>query len=81
MGCGHEMAPQVETPAAPNAPAAKAGDKASVGLCILAVLIPIFGVIYWAIKRKECPKRANACGIAGLASWIFNFIVIMAQML
>lgn len=43
-----------------------AEDKVSVGLVILSIFIPLFGIIYWAVKAKETPKRAKACGIAAL---------------
>lgn len=46
-----------------------AEDKVSVGLVILSVFIPLFGIIYWPVKAKECPKRAKACGIAALITW------------
>ena len=49
-------------------------DKISVGLCILAVFIPLFGLIYWAIKRQETPKRANAVGLCALIAWGINLI-------
>lgn len=55
-------------------------DEISVGLCILAVLIPLFGFIYWAVKHPEAPRRARACGISALISWgivfLFNLIVL-----
>ena len=44
-------------------------DEISVGLCVVSALIPLFGVIYWAVKAKETPRRAKACGITGLISW------------
>ena len=44
-------------------------DEVSVGLCILAFFIPLFGIIYWPIKHKETPKKAKACGITGIVSW------------
>lgn len=64
-------------------PKAAAEDKISVGLCILAVLVPLFGIIYWAVKRSETPKRARACGIAGLCGYALNFILsfIMAALI
>ena len=49
-------------------------DKVSVGLCILAFFIPLFGLIYWAIKREETPKRANAIGLCALISWGINLV-------
>ena len=49
-------------------------DKISVGLCILAVFIPLFGLIYWAIKRQETPKKANAIGLTALISWIVSIV-------
>lgn len=46
-----------------------AEDKVSVGLVILSIFIPLFGIIYWPVKAKETPKRAKACGIAALITW------------
>lgn len=48
---------------------AAAEDKVNAGFVVLSVFIPLFGVIYWGVKSKECPKTAKACGIAGLISW------------
>ena len=48
-------------------------DKISVGLCILAVLIPLFGFIYWAIEHER-PRRVRACLIASLISVGIGFI-------
>ena len=50
-------------------------DNVSVGLCILAFLIPMFGVIYWPVKHKETPKRARACGITAIISWVLGIIM------
>ena len=50
-------------------------DKVSVGLCVLAYFIPLFGLIYWAITRTETPKKAKAVGITALVSWIVNIVV------
>ena len=50
-------------------------DKVSVWFCVLAFLIPIFGLIYWAIKREETPKKANAVGITALISWVASIIM------
>jgi len=57
-------------------------DKISVGLVILAVLFPIFGFIYWPVKHSDAPRRARACGIAAIISFVvsivLNIIVIIA---
>lgn len=50
-------------------------DTKSAGLIILSVLIPLFGIIYWAVKAKETPKRAKACGVAGLISWGVSLVL------
>lgn len=67
--------------AAPKKPIA--GDEVSVGLVILSVLIPLFGIIYWATMREKAPKRGKACGIAGLISWVvgilFTIISVVAS--
>ncbi len=52
-------------------------DSVSVGLVILSVLIPLFGVIYWAVKAKSRPKCAKTCGIAGIISWVVSFLILM----
>lgn len=56
-------------------PATRENDEISVGLVILSVLIPLFGVIYWPVKAKETPKKAKACGIAGLISWGVSILI------
>ena len=49
---------------------AEVDDTVSVGLVVLAVVIPLFGIIYWPVKAKSRPKCAKACGIAGIISWV-----------
>lgn len=63
-----------------NAQVAEVDESVSVGLVILAVLIPLFGIIYWPVKAKTRPKCAKACGIAAIISWAFFFILGMAGM-
>ena len=50
-------------------------DTVSVGLVILSVLLPVFGVIYWPIMAKSRPKNAKTCGIAALISWGISLLV------
>ena len=52
-------------------------ESVSVGLVILSVFIPLFGIIYWPVKAKERPKCAKACGIAAIISWIINLFVLI----
>ena len=64
----------------PSTPTQIANDEVSVGLCILSVLIPLFGIIYWPLKHKETPRKAKACGIAALISWgvgILLYVILM----
>ena len=56
---------------------AEVDDTVSVGLVILAVLIPLFGIIYWPVKAKTRPKCAKACGIAAIISWVVCFLFMM----
>ena len=53
-------------------------DQANVGLCILAALIPLFGFIYWPVKHKESPKKAQACGITAIIAWAIWFVIFMS---
>ncbi|MBQ7896946.1 MAG: zinc ribbon domain-containing protein [Clostridia bacterium] len=50
-------------------------DQVSIGFCVLSALIPLFGFIYWAVKHKEVPKKARACGITAIISWAISFVV------
>ncbi|MBO7521916.1 MAG: hypothetical protein J6T16_06725 [Opitutales bacterium] len=34
-------------------------DKASMGLCVLSFIIPLAGIILWAIKKNEIPNAAK----------------------
>lgn len=54
-------------------------DKVSIGLCILSFFIPLFGIIYWPVKHKETPKRAMACGIVAIVSWVLSLISSIAS--
>jgi uncharacterized membrane protein YvbJ len=74
-GCGCAVAP------VPSANLATANsveaDEVSIGLCVLAAFIPLFGIIYWPLKHKETPKKAKACGITALISWGVSFVIGM----
>ena len=65
--CG--CAVKSEMPEPTPAPKPAEPDEVNIGFCVLSALIPLFGVIYWAIKHKETPKKAKACGITALISW------------
>lgn len=67
MNCGCAVENQ---PLAQNAV-----DEVSVGLCVLSFLIPLFGIIYWPVKHKETPKKAQACGVTAIVSWIIWFVI------
>ena len=55
-----------------NAQETEVDQSVSGGLVVLAVLIPLFGIIYWPVKAK-------ACGIAALISWAVGFVFMMAM--
>lgn len=58
---------------------AEVDESVSTGLVVLAVLIPLFGIIYWPVKAKTRPKCARACGIAAIISWVVGFVILMAM--
>ena len=53
-------------------------DQVNVGLCVLSALIPLFGIIYWPVKHRATPKKAQACGITAIISWVISFILLYA---
>lgn len=52
-------------------------DKSNIGLNILSWFVPVFGVIYYLVKKKERPKEAKGTLKTGLISFGVNFIVII----
>ncbi len=50
-------------------------DSVSVGLCVLSAFIPLFGLIYWAVKHSTTPKRAKACGVTALVAWGVSMLI------
>ena len=71
-GCGCST----QTQNAPVQQDSEVDMTVSTGLVILAVLIPLFGLIYWPVKAKTRPKCAKACGIAAIISWVVYFILM-----
>lgn len=61
----------------PSNQLAEVDDTISIGLVILSLIIPLFGIIYWPVKAKSRPKCAMTCGITGIASWIVGFLFTM----
>ena len=64
-----------------NSPAHNVDDTVDIGLVILSVFIPLFGIIYWPLNAKNRPKCASTCGIAAIISWFISaifFALIMA---
>ena len=62
-----------------NNQVAEVDESVSAGLVVLAVLIPLFGIIYWPVKAKTRPKCAKACGIAAIISWAVYFIFTLSM--
>ncbi len=52
-------------------------ESISVGLVVLAILFPIFGLIYWPVNAKTRPKCAMACGIAAIISWAICLLFLI----
>ena len=73
-GCGCSVQPINATQAT------EVDESVSVGLVILAILIPLFGIIYWPVKAKTRPKCAQACGIAAIISWVVSFVFMSMTM-
>ena len=55
-------------------------ESVSAGLVVLAILIPLFGFIYWPVKAKTRPKCAMICGIAAIVSWFVSFVFLSSMM-
>ena len=76
--CGTSLPKSTEsTPSANNNPApVNVDNNINVLFVILSVLVPLFGIIYWAVAAKTAPRCAKACGIAGIISWAASFLLV-----
>lgn len=61
-----------------NAKNTEIDDSVSVGLVILAVFVPLFGIIYWPVNASKRPNCAKACGIAAIISWVVSSLILLA---
>ena len=50
-------------------------ESVNVVFVILAVLFPIFGIVYWPVKAKTRPTCAKACGIASIITFAVSFVI------
>ena len=57
-----------------RAPSAETNDSISIGLVVLSIFIPLFGIIYWPVMAKSRPRCAKTCGIAAIISWAVYFV-------
>ena len=52
--------------------------EVNIGFCVLAALIPLFGLIYWPVKHKENPKGAQTVGITAIVAWVVYMLLMVA---
>lgn len=50
--------------------------KASVGIIIASILIPLVGIIMYFVKRGSEPKNAKTYLTIGLVMWVINIILL-----
>ncbi len=65
------MAP-VQSPSTPEKP-----DKSNVGLNILSFFVPIFGIIWYFVKKSERPKEAKGTLKTAIVSIVINLVIAM----
>lgn len=71
--CPKCCASQISLDAYFNAPSPRYHDHVSIGLCLLSVLIPVFGITYWVIKYNESPNKATACGMTAILTTLIGY--------
>ncbi len=54
-------------------------DAPSVGFGILGFLIPIVGLILYAVWRKDYPKKSRSAGIGAVVSFVLWVIFVVAM--
>ena len=50
-------------------------DGPDIGLNILAFLIPIIGIIYYAVNREKYPLKADSCGKWALGGFLLGLVL------
>ncbi len=55
--------------------AANNADKSSIGLYFISALVPLFGIVYWAIRCKEAPQEAQNCGLISIVAGAFAIFI------
>lgn len=50
-------------------------EKVNIWLCILSALIPLAGLIFYAVWKKDKPRQSKISGICALIAFIVEFIV------
>lgn len=52
-------------------------DKSNIGLNILSFFVPIFGIIWYFVKREKKPKEAKGTLKTAIAGVVVNFAIIL----
>ena len=50
-------------------------DRAGCALPFLSFLVPLIGLVLWAVWHRDYPRKASACGKAALFSWTLSVII------
>lgn len=69
-GCGASVNPTSQPTVLPS-------QSVNAGFCVLSVLFPVVGLIFFIIWQREKPKQSKACGICALVAFIVEFVAGM----
>ena len=69
-GCGASFNPTSQPTVLPS-------QSVNAGFCVLSVLFPVVGLIFFIIWQREKPKQSKACGICALVALIVEFVAGM----
>ena len=69
-GCGASFNPTSQPTVLPS-------QSVNAGFCVLSVLFPVVGLIFFIIWQREKPKQSKACGICALVAFIVEFVAGM----
>ena len=59
-----------------NQPAVDYEAKATAGQIVISVLIPLVGIILWAVLHTTKPRAAKTCLITGIVVWVVGAVVV-----
>lgn len=72
--CGVFTDKGIQRTAHANVNSSRVEDRPDAGLNLVSFLIPLIGIIYYAVNREKFPQKSDSCGKWALLGIIVGFV-------